>query len=235
MVSLLEADAALGRGTLIKEFTIATGVAKSFNVVLPANTPGELTLAWNDPAGDPAPFATVVDDPTSMLINDIDLTVEDIISEDLHLPWILDPDLTGKSPVLRGAAATRGTDDRNNLEKIAIDAVEHVRRLKVTVTPANSLQGGTQKVSLILSGVVPEDNPVITAVGLTENPSNMNEVGITFSSDPGAFYTLQESAAVESGSWSDVATVQAEDSLTTVLTEINPAEERRFWRIRRGQ
>ncbi len=59
LVKTLEEDAALGRGTLIKEFTITTGVAKTFYVTLPANIVGELTLAWSDPAGSPPPFGTI--------------------------------------------------------------------------------------------------------------------------------------------------------------------------------
>lgn len=233
LVSLLEEDAALGRGDLIKEFTVVSGVAKSFYVRLPAGIAGEITLAWNDPAGTPAPFATVLDDPTPMLVNDLDLVAEDADTETLHLPWILDPDLTGKSATVRGAPATRGVDDRNNVEKITIDTVQHERRLKVTVAPNGALQGGSQKVSLVLSGVIPVA-PVTTASGLTQNPQNINEYGITFSSDPGAWYTLETRPFLETGSWSVVSSVQAEESLTTVLTEINPAESRRFWRIRRG-
>ncbi len=40
LVAALESDAALGRGTLIKEFTVQTGSPKTFYVNLPANTSG---------------------------------------------------------------------------------------------------------------------------------------------------------------------------------------------------
>lgn len=119
------------------------------------------------------------------------------------------------------------------MEKITIDSVQHERRLKITVAPNGALQGGSQKVSLVLSGAIPEA-PVITASGLTQNPQNMNEYGITFSSDPGAYYTLETRPFLETGSWASVSSVKAEESLTTILTEINQAESRRFWRIRRS-
>ena len=239
LVSALEADAALGRGSLIKEFTIFTGAAKHFYVTLPANTLGELTLAWSDPAGSPPPFATVLDGTTPMLVNNIDLLVQDTATSQNHLPWVLAPDLpapnyAGGSPVIRGAAATLGADNRNNVEKITIAASTQTRRLKVTVTPNGTIQGGSQTSSLILSGVTPEA-PVIITSGFTQNPGNMNEYGITFSSDPGAFYTLEASTTLNVGSWSNVSTVKAEGSSTTVLTSRNPTEPRRFWRIRRGQ
>jgi len=234
LVETLEEDVALGRGSLIKEFTVATGATKSFYVTLPANTVGELTLAWSDPAGSPPPFGSVLDDPTPMLKNNLDVVVQDTATSANHLPWILDPDLVGKNAAIRGAAATRGLDSRNNVEKITIDASTQPRRLLVTVTPNGTLVGGNQKTSLVLSGVVPEA-PVITSSGFTQNPSNLDEFGITFSSDPGAFFTLESSTTLEIGSWVDVSTVKAEGSTTTVLTSRNPTEPRRFWRIRRGQ
>lgn len=234
LVAELEADAALGRGTLIKEFTVQTGSPKSFYVILPANMSGELTLAWSDPAGSPPAFATVLDSQTAMLVNNIDLVAQDTITLANHHPWALDPDLTLERAAVRGAAATRGVDSRNNAEKVTIDPAVQSRRLQVTVSPVGTLQGGAQKVSLILGGVVPEA-PVVTSAGFTLNPSNLNEYGITFTSDPGAFYTMETSTDLTSGTWSNVSSVKAENSATTVLTSRNPAESRRFWRLRRGQ
>jgi hypothetical protein len=105
--------------------------------------------------------------------------------------------------------------------------------LKVTISPSGTLQNGSQRSSLILSGVVPEA-PVITTFGFTQNPTNLNEYGITFTSDPGGFYTLESSATLSGGSWTALDTVQTENSSTTVLTSRNPAESKRFWRIGRG-
>jgi hypothetical protein len=234
LVTALEADESLGRGTLIKEFTVQTGVPKSFYVTLPANAAGELTLTWSDPAGTPPAFASVLDSQTSMLVNNIDLVAQDTVTLANHHPWILDPDLALERATVRSTAATRGVDSRNNAEKITIDATAQPRRLKVTVNPVGTLQGGTQKVSLILSGVEPEA-PVVTSAGLTMNPANLNEYGITFTSDPGAFYTLETSTDLTTGTWTNVSSVKAENSTTTVLTSRNPAEPRRFWRMRRGQ
>lgn len=150
-----------------------------------------------------------------------------------HHPWILDPDLTLERAAVRGAAATRGVDSRNNAEKVTIVASAQARRLKITVSPIGTPQSGSQKVSLILSGVVPEA-PVVTSAGFTLNPANMNEYQVTFSSDPGAFYTMETSTSL-TGTWTNVSSVKAENSSTTALTTRNPAEPRRFWRMRRGQ
>jgi hypothetical protein len=133
---------------------------------------------------------------------------------------------------VRSAAATRGVDSRNNAERITIDASPQPRRLKVTVSPVGTLQSGSQKVSLMLTGVVPEA-PVVTIAGFTMNPVNLNEYKLTFTSDPGAFYTLETSTTL-TGTWTAVSSVKAENSDTTVLTSRNPAEPRRFWRMRRS-
>jgi hypothetical protein len=234
LVSLLEDDHSRGRGTLIKEFTISTGAPKTFFVTLPANTQGDITLAWSDPAGSPAPFGSVVDDPTAMLVNDLDLIAVDMATSTTHLPWVLNADLSGKSAILRGAAATRGADDRNNIEKVTIDSDTQERRLAVTITPNGTLQGGSQKVSLILSGVEPEA-PAVVSSGFTQNPSNLDEYALTISSDPGAFFTLETSTTLEVGSWSDVSTFKAEDSTTTVLTSRDTGSTKQFWRVRRGE
>lgn len=199
LVSTIEKDVALGRGSLIKEFTINLASPKIFHVKLPANTTGELTLAWNDPAGNSAPLGSVLDGQTPMLVNNIDMVVQDVATSTNHLPWVLNPDLNGESAALRGTAATRGTDNRNNVEKITIDPAAQERRLKITISPNGALQGGSQKISLILSGIALEA-PIITSSSFTQNPSNMDEYGITFSSDPGAFYTLESSMTLEAGS-----------------------------------
>lgn len=205
----------------------------TFYVTLPASTQGDITLAWSDPAGSPATLGSSIDDSTAMLVNNIDLTAVDAATSTTHLPWVLNPDLSGGSAAVRGAAATRGTDDRNNLEKVTIDSSTQERRLAVTITPNGTLQGGSQKVSLILSGVEPEAPTVVTS-GFTQNPSNFDEYALTITSDPGAFYTLETSTDLQAGSWSDVSTFKAEGSTTTVLTTRDTGSTKQFWRVRRG-
>ena len=62
---------------------------------------------------------------------------------------------------------------------------------------------------------------------------NLSEYPVTFSSDPGAFYTLETSATMDSGSWSDVSTFKAVDSTTTVLAKRDKDLNKQFWRVRR--
>ena len=237
LVQLLEDEESIGRGSLMKEFTINGGASKTFYVTVPANTQADLTLAWSDPAGNPPAFGTILDDDTAMLVNDLDLTVVDEFTSPVttHYPWTLNPDLAGEDSALRGAAAVRtSTDDRNNVEKVTVDATVQERRLKITISPNGALQGGSQKVSLILSGVQLDD-PQITSSGFTQNPNNADEFSVTISTDPGAFYTLETSSNLQSGSWSDVSSFKAEDSTITVLTNRNTTLSKQFWRVRRGE
>lgn len=234
LITLIEMDTALGRGSLIKEFSVDENAPKTFFLSLPANVQGELTLAWTDPASLGAAAGAFLDDSTALLINDLNLEVQDVASLDDYLPWILTPDFTGESAAVRGAAATPGIDNRNNVEKVTVEASSIARRLKVTISPVGTLQGSTQEVSLVLEGVVPEA-PKITESAFTLNPSNMNEFAITFEAEPGAFCTLQNSTSLEVGSWSDVSTVKADDTTTTILTQKDPTQDKLFWRIRRGQ
>lgn len=63
--------------------------------------------------------------------------------------------------------------------------------------------------------------------------SNLGKYPVTFSSELGASYTLETSATMKSGSWSDVSTFQAEDSTTTILAKRNKDLNKQFWRVRR--
>ena len=99
-----------------------------------------VTIAWNDPASAIPPPA--LNDRTPLLVNDVDLRVTGAGIE--HSPWILDPD----DPA---AAAGRGDNFRDNVEQIVIDnpaSGTHVVRISHKAT----LEGGSQRVSLIVSG-----------------------------------------------------------------------------------
>lgn len=72
------------------------------------------------------PFAVAAptgpDPDDAMLVNNVDLTIEFLETGAEFLPWLLDPDLANETAAARSAAATRGTDDRNNVERVTIAA-----------------------------------------------------------------------------------------------------------------
>ena len=241
VVEGIENDSARGRGALIKEFVVTQGQPSEFFVTLPAGTAGKFTLAWDDLAGSPAATDTVVDDQKKMLVNDLDITVKDVNSATTHYPWILNPDLNGKSSTLRSAAAVNTVvggvipkDDRNNVERVDIPSALGERTFKVTIAPQGTITGGSQKVSLILSGATPKA-PTNISFASTGNPANANEMALTLATDPGAFFTVTSSTDLVT--WADVpgSSFLATGTTSTVLVNKNPSESKLFWRLRRGQ
>ena len=97
-----------------------------------------VTLVWNDPAATPA--APVLDPSAAMLVNDLDLRV--MGNSNTHQPWVLNP----LSP---STAATRGDNTRDNVEMV--EFVASVGNYTAQVSHKNSLQGGSQDYSLIVS------------------------------------------------------------------------------------
>ena len=236
IVQVLESDAALGRGSLVKEFAVEQGQPRSFFVHLPANTSATFTLGWTDPEGSPPPVDSVVDPLTPMLVNNLDLTVQDTLAGTTHYPWVLNPALDTENQAARQAAATTGVDTLNNIERIDLTTTAQARTFRVTVTPQGTITGGPQKVSLVITGAVPAP-PAHVNFTASGNPSNANEMAYTVKTDPGAFFTLQTSTELTSGTWSDVSagTVFATGEQTTLLVNKNANEARRFWRLRRGE
>ncbi len=223
-------DQAIGRGSLIKEFTLAVSQAVSWMVVSDGAEPLSVTIVWSDPPG-PALTSLYAPDPQdAMLVNNLELTVEHVDSETLYHPWGLNPDLNGESAALRSAAATRGVDNRNNVERVSV-AAPAAGQYRITVTHSGGLPGNptpsAQPVSVVLGGVVPEP-PLITE--LAKSPS-ANEFLLSFGADPGAYFTIEGSSDLIN--WAEEGSVLAEDVSNTVsLTSTDPC---RFWRLGRAQ
>ena len=227
-------DYALGRGSLIKEFTLAPTQSVSWIVTSAGARPLSATGAWSDPAGPALTSVTNADPVNPMLVNNIDIRVERVGATNVYLPWVLNPDLTNKTSAVRGAAATRGVDNRNNVERVSI-ASPPAADYRITVTHSGGLPGNpaptTQKISVTLGGVTPP-TPVITAL---EKSPTTNEFLLTFVADPGAYFTILTSTNVATPltNWSSAGTVLAESSTNTVV--LTNSAEYRFWLLRRGQ
>ena len=177
------------RGSLIKEFSLAPTQSVSWIVTSAGTQPLSVTGAWSDPPGPAITNVTSADMSNPMLVNNIDVWVERVGATNVYLPWVLNPDLTNKTSAARSAAATRGVDNRNNVERVSI-ASPSAGDYRITVTHSGGLPGNpaptTQKVSVTLGGVTPPA-PLITA--LEKSPST-NEFLLTFAADPGAYFTI---------------------------------------------
>ncbi len=91
-----------------------------------AGVPLRVTIAWMDPPGDVGQLLRTVDNPTSVLENDLDLRVTSLTSGAVFTPWVLDP--TNPS-----AAATTGDNARDNVEQVVVPApAGDVYQIRVT-------------------------------------------------------------------------------------------------------
>lgn len=133
-----------------------------------------VTICWTDPPGTPP--AEVLDDPTKMLVNDLDLRIEGPGSVQFE-PWILDP----ANP---SAAATTGDNNSDNVEQVVIKSADLVAGAQyiVRVTHKGSLTDGMQAFSLVLSGAASVDcnsNSVADGDEIAGDPSlDCNSNGI---------------------------------------------------------
>jgi hypothetical protein len=106
-------------GSRIKQANVAQGVTMEFPIVLTEGGSARVTLGWLDPENTPYPLKA--------LINDLDLKA---IAPDQStiFPFVLDP-------AQPDAAATRGINNRDNLEQIVItSALSGTYRIHVTGT-----------------------------------------------------------------------------------------------------
>jgi len=242
-VRSVEADHDLGRGSLIKEFSLDSTQTVSWIVESDGESLLAATLAWSDPEGPALTSITGPDAQDPMLVNNLDLKIEYLGADTVtipppstpvatYLPWVLAPDLTNESATVRAQAATRGVDNRNNVEKVSV-TTPAAGRYRVTVTHSGGLSGNlapsTQMASVVLEGVTPA---LPTIASLAVSPT-ANEFLLNFTADPGAWFTIETSLDMQS--WSDVGSVLAESDVNSVTVTTGGGDPRRFWRLRRGQ
>ena len=131
-------DADVLDDTVIRELTLTQGQTFTFqiNANISEEQPLKATICWTDPAG-----AVVTQNTTSnkALVNDLDLRVQ--------IPGALFPYTPWK---LQGQNTVKGDNNRDNVEVIEItDAAQG--QCTITVNHKGTLQGGSQKYSMIIS------------------------------------------------------------------------------------
>jgi Subtilase family len=231
-VDRINQDQAVGRGSLVKEFSLTVGQSVSW---ISQSVPGALlqtgTLTWSDPQGPALATLTAPDPQNAMLVNNIDISIEHLETGVIFRPWTLTPDLQNRTAAARSAAAVRAVDSRNNVERITIPSPA-AGRYRITVTHSGGLPGGpapsAQVVSLVLSGTTPE-LPRITSL-IKNAPAT--EWMLNFQADPGAIFTIQTSTDLQS--WTNSGTVLATSTTNSVIVNSTGGSQR-FWRLRRGE
>jgi hypothetical protein len=108
----------------------------------------KVTLCWTDPSGQPS--SPSLNSRTSKLINDLDVKVENSVSLQSFLPWVLDVE-NPASP------ATNGINHIDNVEQVYI-ANPGENNFNIKISHSGSLTGGSQSFSLIVSGTTTPTN-----------------------------------------------------------------------------
>ncbi len=151
----------------IEEQTLNNNGNYTIDVTATGNTPLVATIVWTDVAG--TPVAPALDPANRMLVNDLDIRITHRNATTgavtTHQPWILDP----ANPA---NAATRGDNDRDNVEKIYI-ANPVAGTYTITVTHKGNLHNNNaQTFSMIVTGINVNNN-VACAVPAALNTSNV--------------------------------------------------------------
>jgi hypothetical protein len=125
----------------IEQLTLSQGQTIEIAYRVYASTPElRATICWNDPAGTPPPPS--LNPRTKMLVNDLDLRA--VKGVDTYYPWRLD--------VYHPAdAATQADNTVDNVEQVVVDTPTP-GVYTIRISHKGTLYGGSQNVSLIVSG-----------------------------------------------------------------------------------
>lgn len=108
--------------------SLTSGVPYTKIVKAVTGKPLKVSISWIDPAG--TPFVTSNDlqnNRSSMIVNDMDVKVVDMVTNQEYFPWKLD----ALNPV---AAATKGNNTVDNIEQVLIDAPVADRLYRIEVS-----------------------------------------------------------------------------------------------------
>jgi hypothetical protein len=135
----------------IQENVLSSGAPFTTTVVASGKTPLTATICWTDPPGIVAIIpggSHNFQDTARKLINDLDLRITDQVTGKVYMPWTL-------NPFNRPAAAAKGNNIRDNVEKVELgDSLVPGRSYQITVSNKGILaRNGQQAYSLILSGI----------------------------------------------------------------------------------
>jgi len=130
--------------------SLSNTTAVTYSITASGKVPVTATLCWTDVPGTPATIPANshnFKDAGIKLVNDLDVRIKDNTSGKVYLPWILDP----TNP---GAAATKGDNIRDNVEKVELsDSLIPGRQYTVSVQSKRTPVGtGGQSFSLLIGG-----------------------------------------------------------------------------------
>ncbi len=220
---LVRSNFVAGGVSHIKETVLQNTNSVEFTVTATGTNQLKVMAVWTDPPGTPLVYASV--DPTNiMLVNDLDVHV--IRSGATNLPWVLDP----SSPA---SAATTGDNIRDNVEQVVINNPVTNGVYTVRITHKGTLTDGSgnttnQRVSLVLSGIVPQAEPPLR---ITDMVLLAGSPVVKWDSVVGRFYRVEARSDVASGTWATVSGEIAATKAQTTFTVSPTADSQRYFRI----
>lgn len=198
--NLLRQNATNGWKTFIKEALLPSGGRIECPFTVTAGQDLKFSIVWTDPPG--AVQSASLDNPTSRLVNDVDLRVI-APNGTTNFPYVLNPDLTNQTVEARSAAATQGDNTRDNAEQVVItNAAAGTYTLLVT-HKGTLYNQQAQWVSILASGVQGQAKPALT-LG-TPLLTGTNRVTLTWPSVVGQLYQIDYRLSLATNvSWTTV-------------------------------
>lgn len=136
-----------GSGFEIQELTLNNNDSIVIPIQTNGNQPLRATIVWTDIQG--ATSTNTLNPTTLRLINDVDLRIRN--ASQTFMPWVLDPTNPAN-------AATTGDNIRDNVEQVHIQTPS-AGQYTLVIRHKGSISGGSQVVSLALSGAEPTSAP----------------------------------------------------------------------------
>ncbi|MFA5328338.1 MAG: S8 family serine peptidase, partial [Prolixibacteraceae bacterium] len=137
------------QGRNIYEESLSEGEQITIPVHTTSSSPFlKATLCWTDVEGQPS--SPSLNQRNKKLVNDLNLSVENSSTLQLHLPWCLNVD----NPA---ASATHGINQVDNVEEVYL-ANPGESNFNIKISHSGSLSGSSQMFSLIISGIEAQSN-----------------------------------------------------------------------------
>lgn len=172
-----ETMTAAGTSAKIEELTLNNGQSYSINVDSDGSSPLLASISWTDKGG--APNSGTINDNSAVLVNDLDIRVTK--NSTTYSPY----KLTGVN------SNTKGDNKVDPFERV--DVVNASGSYTITVTHKGSLSGGSQKFSLIVTGI--SGSPVActatTPTNLTASSVGANSANLGWSAVSNTTYDVR--------------------------------------------
>lgn len=159
-----------GLSSWISEENLNNNQVFTMTVKSPGGVPLLASISWTDLPGQPNGGDLAANDPTPVLVNDLDIRVTKVSNSTTYFPWKLTADPS--------APAIRNEDNNvDNIEQVKIDNPTAGEYL-ITVTHKRNLMSGSQKYSLVITGLT-------SAFAITPNSDDL-----TVCANQNAVYTF---------------------------------------------